>query len=186
MKGIIIYKGKYGATQQYAAWLGKELQLPAITAEEVNSTEWSVYDFVILAGSVYMGKWLLSYWLKEKQRILKNKKLFLFIVCATPSSQKEKQESLIKANVPDNLPNRPEIFFLPGRLVINKLSWKDKLILKMGARLEKDPAKRAAMRQDVDGVSKEMLVAGINSIRRFIREKSILATGRSVKMVGEK
>ena len=27
MKGIIIYKGKYGATRQYADWLGKELNL---------------------------------------------------------------------------------------------------------------------------------------------------------------
>ena len=28
MKGIIIYKGKYGATAQYAQWLGEELNFP--------------------------------------------------------------------------------------------------------------------------------------------------------------
>ena len=28
MKGLIIFKGKYGATRQYAGWIGDELQLP--------------------------------------------------------------------------------------------------------------------------------------------------------------
>jgi menaquinone-dependent protoporphyrinogen IX oxidase len=186
MKGIIIYRGKYGATQQYAIWLGQELQLPVTTSEEVNQSDLSVYDFVIIAASVYVGKWLLRDWLKERLNMLRNKKLFLFIVCGTPSSERQKQENIIKANIPNNLLEKSGIFFLPGRLIISKLSWKDKLILKLGARLEKDPVKRAAMKHDLDGVSRKMLVPGLSSIRKFIREKSILTTGRLVKMVGKK
>lgn len=32
MKGIIIYKGKYGATRQYANWLGSIFGLPVVEA----------------------------------------------------------------------------------------------------------------------------------------------------------
>ena len=183
-KGIIVYKGKYGATEQYAAWLSKELQLPAINADEVTS-QWSEYDFIVMAASIYVGKWLLRDWLKERLTMLQNKKLFLFIVCATPSSERQKQEEIVKTNIPDSLIYKSGIFFLPGRLNISKLSWKDKFILKMGARLEKDPIKKAAMSHDIDGVSKEKLTDGMNAIRKFMRQKTGLSPSSQNSMVAE-
>lgn len=56
MKGIIIFKGKYGATGQYAEWLGKELGLPVFTPDNYRTEDIINCDFVIIGSSVYMGK----------------------------------------------------------------------------------------------------------------------------------
>ena len=75
MKGIIIYKGKYGATQQYAEWAGKELNLPIATPENADPGTLAGYDFVAIGTSVYIGKFVINRWLKQQADILKNKKL---------------------------------------------------------------------------------------------------------------
>jgi len=65
MKGIIIYKGKYGATEQYANWLSAELDLPLVSADDISAEKLRIFDFVVLAGSVYIGKWMMRDWLKQ-------------------------------------------------------------------------------------------------------------------------
>ena len=167
MKGLIIYNGKYGATQQYSMWLGEQLQLPIMKEDEVNEDRLRSFDFVVAAGSVYIGKWMMRDWIKHNEVILKGKKLFSLIVCATPASMGIKQQEIAKINIPDSLYKESEIYFLPGRLVISKLSWKDRLLLKMGARLEKNPETKARMLQDVDNVKKENLIDVIRRIKAF-------------------
>ena len=36
MKGIIIYKSKYGATKQYADWLGELLHIPSVFLDHIT------------------------------------------------------------------------------------------------------------------------------------------------------
>ena len=67
MKGLIIYKGKYGATKQYVTWLADELHLPAIALEDVDEEHLRFFDFIILAGSIYIGKWTLRDWVNDHQ-----------------------------------------------------------------------------------------------------------------------
>ena len=40
MKGLVIYKGKYGATEQYAMWIGQELQMPVVSSDRLQLKEW--------------------------------------------------------------------------------------------------------------------------------------------------
>lgn len=167
MKGVIIYDSKYGATRQYAEWMDEELELPVLTPDRVTAQGLLMFDFVIIGSSVYMGKLLIGEWLKQNISILQNKVLFLFIVCATPSSEKEKQEHIIEENVPALLLNGSNVFFLPGRLIKKELSWRDRLLVKIGASFEKDPVKKKAMLEDIDAVRKENLVEMIKVIRSF-------------------
>ena len=167
MKGLISYNGQYGATQQYATWLGDQLQLPIMKEDEINENELRLTDFVVVAGSVYIGKWRMRDWVKQNSEILQGKKIFFLIVCATPASMGIKQGEIAKINIPDSLYKESEIFFLPGRLVISKLSWRDKFLLKMGARLEKNPETKARMLRDVDNVSKENLTDAVRRIKAF-------------------
>ena len=50
-------------------------------------------------------------------------------------------------------------FFLPGRLIKSKLSWKDGLMLRMGAMMVKNPEIKKAMLQDRDDVKEENINA---------------------------
>ncbi len=56
MKGLVIYKGRYGATKQYATWIGQELGLAVASADRFPLKELPKYDYFIIGSSVYIGK----------------------------------------------------------------------------------------------------------------------------------
>lgn len=155
MKSMILYKGKYGSTQQYAEWLSAELHLPLMAPENLPEEDLNANDLIIIGSSVYVGKLLISGWLKQYAGNLKNKKLILFVVCG--SNSPKDQEKILKQHVPEGLIDPSCIFFLPGRLVKSKLSWKDRFLLRLGAMAAKNPETRKSMLQDRDNVKKENL-----------------------------
>ena len=167
MKGAVIYKGKYGATCQYAQWLGEDLQISVLDSDTVTRELISQYDYIIAGGSVYVGKLLNKNWLLRYADLLKGKKLFLFIVCATPHSDMEKLKTIIRTNIPEALMDLFDIYFLRGRLIKSQLSWKDRLVLKMGASFEKDPEKKKAMLQDFDAVKKENISSLLQAVNTY-------------------
>jgi menaquinone-dependent protoporphyrinogen IX oxidase len=171
MKGLIIHKGKYGATAQYAKWMGEELHLPVLTPDELGSANLEDYDFLLIAGSVYVGKWMMRDWVKQHLNLLNKKRIMFIIVCGTPASQQEEQERLAKTNIPATLYGKAGIFFLPGRVDIKKLSWMDRFALKIASRMEKDPVKQKEMRQGYDRVSRQMLGEVIRRCRDIVNSK---------------
>lgn len=167
MNGVIVYQGKYAATRQYAEWLGAALELPVLTAPNLNEKNLGMYDFVIIGSAVYMGKLLIRDWLKKYAGMLQDKKLFFFIVCATPSTENEKLQGIEKNNIPETIREQAAVYFVPGRMIFKKLSWLDRFMLTMGARLQKDPAEKKAMLQDFDEVKKENITALVNAVNAF-------------------
>src|SRR5829696_1798865 len=122
MKGIIIYEGKYGATKQYAEWIGKRLNLSITKTDEIGGERLAKYDFLVLGTSVYFGKLVLSKWLKENVAFLHGKKLSLFLVSGTPPDKVQLLQTYIQNSVPAEITNKMEIYFLPGRLNKHNLS----------------------------------------------------------------
>ena len=167
MKGILIYKGKYGATKQYAEWLSDSLDLFLYNPANLVEEQLESAEYVVIGSSVYIGQLVIKSWVQENLEILKNKKLFFFVVCATPDSEKEKQQTIIRQNIPAILLPNTSVYFLPGRLVIKDLSWRDRIMLRMGAFLEKDPEKKRAMMHDIDAVKRENLELIIESILHY-------------------
>jgi len=167
MKGLVIYKGKYGATKQYAMWIGQELQLPVASSDRFPVDELPKYDYFILGSSVYIGKLEISKWLKKNFDTLVSKKLFFFQVAGTPINEKEKRENYNRDSIPPTLLNRAETFFFPGRMIMRNLSGWDRFMLKMGAKLTKDPQEKKAMLSDFDHVKKENVLPIIDAIRTF-------------------
>ena len=161
MKSVIIYKGKYGATRQYAEWLGEALHLPLKTPEELQEADIKMHDFIIMGSSVYIGKLLIRNWVKKHEAVLKSKKLILFVVCG--NGNPKEQEKIIKQNIPHGLLDPSHIFFLPGRLIQSKLSWKDRFMLKVGAMMVKAPEAKKFMLQDRDNVKKENINAIVSA-----------------------
>ena len=161
MKSVIIYKGKYGATRQYAEWLGEALHLPLKTPEELQEEDIKMHDFIIMGSSVYIGKLLILNWVKEHAAVLKSKKLILFVVCG--SNNLKEQKKIVKQNIPEGLIDTSCVFFLPGRLIKSKLSWKDGLMLRMGAMMAKNPEIKKSMLQDRDNVKEENINAIVSA-----------------------
>ena len=165
MKSLIIYKGKYGATKEYADWLGADLSFPVISAEEAHADTLNKYDCVIIGSSVYIGKLQIRKWLREYSDILKNKKLYFFVVCGSFSDPRKQSEILSANLVSDVLDEHSNTYFLPGRINIAQLGWTDRFMLKIGSMLEKDPSVKIGMTRDFDLVKRENLEPLTKKIR---------------------
>ena len=168
MKGLVIYKGKYGATKQYAMWIGQELQLPVASADRFPVDELLNYDYFILGSSVYIGKLEIKDWLKKNFYVLQNKMIFFFQVAASPVEQIEKRQSYNKASLPPSILKNIEFYYLPGRMIMRNLSVWDRFMLKMGAKLAKDPVEKKAMLTDFDHVKKEKVIPIMEGVRTFL------------------
>ena len=168
MNGLVIYKGKYGATKQYAMWIGQELQLPVASADRFHIDELPKYDFFILGSSVYIGKLEIKDWLKKNFNVLQNKKIFFFQVAGSPVEQIEKRQSYNKASLPPSILKKTQFYYLPGRMIMRNLSGWDRFMLKMGAKLTKDPVEKKAMLTDFDHVKKEKVIPIMEGVRTFI------------------
>ncbi|MCS3798700.1 flavodoxin domain-containing protein [Niastella sp. OAS944] len=158
MKGIIVYKGKYGATRQYATWIGEALNWPLFTPEQLLNQTLDDADVVIVGGSVYAGQLTLHDWLKKHAHQLLRKKVFLFIVCATPADKKDVLEQIAKHNIPALLQDLVTVFYFRGRLVINDLSWLHKLMLKLASRTTNDADEKERMVHGFDAMNKDNIL----------------------------
>ena len=167
MKGLVIYKGRYGATKQYAMWIGQELRLPVASADRFPVDELPKYDYFILGSSVYIGKLEIKDWLKKNFDLFQNKKILFFQVSASPPEQIEKRESYNKASLPLSILKKIRFYYLPGRMIMRNLSAWDRFMLKMGAKLTKDPLEKKAMLTDFDHVKKEKVFPIIEAVRTF-------------------
>ena len=49
MKGIILYKSKYGATLKYAEWLSAETGFDVCSVEKAKVQDIEIYDVIILS-----------------------------------------------------------------------------------------------------------------------------------------
>ena len=74
MKGAVIYKGKYGATRQYATWLGGELGLPVLELADAAPAVIAGFDYLLLGAPVYIGRTMHKNWLEQNEGILRGKK----------------------------------------------------------------------------------------------------------------
>ena len=171
MKGIIIYKGKYGATEQYAKWLGEELNLAVKTSGEIHGAELNEYDLFLIGTSVYIGKLQIQKWLKNNLPFVKGKKIFLFQVAGSPPTDIKERQSYNQACIPASILDQCESYFLHGKMIVHQLSWVDRFMLKMGARLKKDPVEKKTMLTDYNDVKKENIAPIVKAVRSFLNSK---------------
>ena len=116
MKGLIIYKTKYGSTEKYAKWLGEELGFDVLPVKKVKGV--AGYDTVILGSNVRMGKAGITGWINRNWSKLQDKKLAYFTssgaLPADPLLQK-----YFEAGFSDNVRQRMPYFPLNGRLIFS-------------------------------------------------------------------
>lgn len=164
MNDIIIYKGKYGATRQYAQWLASSLKTQAYEETAADNALLNNADRIIVGTSIYIGKLMISNWLFKNKTLLAGKKIILFIVCGTPLLDEKAIELLIRKNIPPELKGNLTLHFLRGRIIRKQLSFKDKWLLILGAAATKDPAVKKSMLSDFDDVRPENLAPLIASL----------------------
>lgn len=170
-RGAVLYSSKYGATKQYALWLADDLKIPCLDISRLPDQSLDDYDYIILGSSVYYGKLLVRPFLTKHSALLKLKKLFIFIVCATPDTAEREQKKILKDNIPETLLREDNTFFLPGRLALGTLNLFERIMLRLVALFEKDPERKKVMTRGVDAVSKDNLIDLDIVVRAFLLSK---------------
>ena len=160
----ILYKGKYGATAQYAKWLGETFGTTAVAVTGNTATPLTG-DIIVLGSSVYIGQLQLKSWLLQHESSLQNRKVFLFIVSATDVTLTEKWGEYVRNTFPNGAPSDWHLYFLPGRLNYKKLAFSDKLMLRIGAMLTRNKKARREMLTDFDLVRRENLHPLVGDIK---------------------
>ena len=170
MKGIVVFQSRYGATRQYAQWIGSEMGIPVKEAGELTSQELGEYDTVIIGSSVYLGKLLIRKWLSRNWKLIPGKKFFLFVVSGTPPEKQVQLHSYLESSMPAEARDKCEVYFLPGKLEIRNLSMMDRFMLKAGASLSRNEVTKKQMLTDYNSVAKENILPLLEAVRRKTAE----------------
>lgn len=140
MKGIILYRSKYGATKKYADWLSEETGFPCMETGKANSDEVQKYDVIILGGGIYASGIAGLSFLKKNIGKWKDKKIIVFCDGASPYEESTFQE-IIKHNMKDELEGIP-CFYCRGAWDMESLKFADKKLCQLlrKAVAKKDPS----------------------------------------------
>lgn len=137
MKGIVLYRSKYGATKKYAEWIAEETGYDIKDITKTSKKDIENYDVLILGSGVYaMGISCLSF-LRKNPDLIKNKKIYVFCDGASPYSE-EAFEAVKSHNMKDDLKDIP-MYYFRGGWDMDSMSFMDRSLCKM---LQKAVAKK--------------------------------------------
>lgn len=134
---VVIYQSKYGATKKYAEWLAEELSCDLVETKKVTIEQIEKYDVVILGGGIYATGIAGISFLKKHHERLKNKKIIVFAVGASPYDEKA-MIVLKERNFNAEFSHIP-CFYCRGAWNEESMSWKDRTLCNL---LKKAVAKK--------------------------------------------
>ena len=169
-KGGILYMGKYGATRQYAAWIGEATGLPVIDLSEAQP-DLSQFDFLILGSAVYIGRLFMEQWLRKNWPVIKERPALLFSVSGSPPGHPD-LELTLEASLTPEMRSGLEYVPLRGRLDLRKLPWWLRLMLPMVGRLQADPETRDRLMHEFD----TMDIDRIKPVGEWAKQRTAKAT----------
>ncbi len=118
MKGIILFKSRYGNTRQYAKWLAEDLNFELRDFSKFKKKEIANYDQIIFGSGVYMNK------MDKIQKVLKmfrDKPIVIFSCAGNPGIEKEIEDIKMYNFHHDEL-SFHHFFYLPGGVDFSKVT----------------------------------------------------------------
>ena len=137
-KGILLYKSKYGATKKYVDWMQERAGFDAVEVSKAKIHQIQSYETILLMGGIYASGIAGLSFLRKHFAVLKNKKLAIFCVGASPYDEAA-FEALRAHNLKEDLKDIP-VFYGRGSWDQDGMTCKDRLLCTM---LQKMVAKKA-------------------------------------------
>ena len=144
MKGIVIYKSKYGASKKYAQWISEATGFPCVSTKEADISEAAKCDVILVGGGIYASGIACVSYLKKNIGKLKGKKIIVFTCGASPYDEKSVNE-IIKRNMKDDLEGIP-VYYCRGSFDMKEMSFADRTLCCM---LRKSLAKKDPKEMEV-------------------------------------
>ena len=144
MRGIILYKSKYGAAKKYANWLAEETGFVCGALENISVGTIAEYDVIVLGGGIYASGIAGLSFLKKHIDDLQDKKIIVFCTGASPYEEKAMLE-IKNHNMKGKLSNIP-LFYCRGAWDMSAMTVIDRNLCKM---LRKAVGKKAPSEYEV-------------------------------------
>lgn len=146
-KGLFLYKSKYGATKKYAEMFGElcghktfseeETTCDILELKDMSVADLSACDWIVFAGGIYAGGVAGLHVLKKNYPDIKDKKLAVFCVGASPYD--ENALAQLKQRIFQGELARIPVFYGRGAWDESRMTWKDRILCGM---LKKAVAKK--------------------------------------------
>jgi menaquinone-dependent protoporphyrinogen IX oxidase len=123
MKGIVIYKSKYGSTKTYAHWIGEELGFDVVDVKSVKSDDLLRYDAIVYGGGLYAEIVAGVHLITKNLSKLSDKKIAIYTTGITPLDCREYYDKIVveknfKSGVGENI----KIFNYLGKMILSELT----------------------------------------------------------------
>ena len=129
MKGIVVFKSKYGSTKKYAEWISESTGFDCVESGKINAKQLVDYDTVIFGGGLYASGIAGLSFLKKNLAALNGKKVIAFCCGASPYEESYFKE-LKDYNMKGDLASFP-LYYCRGACSMDGMSFKDKTLCKM-------------------------------------------------------
>ena len=129
-KIAVIYKSKYGSTEKYAKWIAEEVGADLYKSSQITPAQMEKYDVIVYGGGLYAVNILGLSLIKSNFQKIKNKKLVIFSVGASPENQKALADVKDK-NFTQEMQAAIHFFHLRGALNYEKLTPKHRFMMHM-------------------------------------------------------
>jgi len=140
-KVAVVYRSKSGYTEKYANWIAKAMDGDLLKGEKTKPEDLLKYDAIVYGGGLYaVGINGIKLITRNYER-LKDKKIILFGVCASPT-RPEIVEEVMNRNLSKEQQETIEFFLLRGGFDKSKLTPVDRVlmqIMKIHLKRKKNP-----------------------------------------------
>lgn len=130
MKTAVIYKTGTGFTRKYAEWIAEELSADVFDVADIAANNLAPYNAVIFGGSLHASGIIGIKLIKRNLDMLKDKKIAVFAVGASPTGEGIICEVRDKNFTPEQQ-KQIKFFYLRGGFNYGKLKPFDKFLMTM-------------------------------------------------------
>ncbi len=124
MKGIVVYKSKYGSTKNYAKWIADELGFDISDAKKVSLNDLLQYDAIVYGGGLYAEVINGVHLITKNIDALHGKKIAVFSTGITPLDCREYYDKyVIEKNFRNEKTRNIKVFNFMGKMIISELSF---------------------------------------------------------------
>lgn len=173
-KIIVVYRSVSGFTKKYAQWIAGDLTADFCDARKMDAKKLLGYEVIIFGGSLHAVGINGVGIIKDNLPLLADKKLVVFAVGASPSS-----ESVVEEITKRNFPQPPanfKLFYLRGGFDYGKLDRQNRVLItlfraKLKAKRAKTPDEEgmlAAYEDPMDYTSRENVAELVSYVKTLI------------------
>lgn len=143
----VIYKSKYGSTEQYAKWVSEELKADLFEHSDIKNENLDKYKTIIFGGGLYASGIIGFEIIKKNFGRIKDKNIIVFTVGLGDPKNEDQFVPIIDQNFTDEMKDNISVFHLRGSMDYSKLNFLHRSMMNMVKKAVEKNRKKSVQRK---------------------------------------